>query len=225
MASKTSKFKWGVPVSIPVPPYGDGDIPPWSDLKFNPLGIYNLCHHIGVLAGYFVGSCIWEFNHVEGTNSPGAPALPECVKADIYLPPVFVSKHPEAHPAIAQIVQTFIEEKSRIYYMPTCLFASFSCPPYGSLTQSVSSDHSHNDKFPVSPHAEPAMSQDSDIMDDSEPLSQTTLDFTNSLEEIAKLKAELKGAGHREDSLIPQIHTLSAAYRKRMQKLLMFRSN
>lgn len=100
-----------------------------------------------------------------------------------------------------------------------------SCPPYGSLTQSVSSDHSHNDKFPVSPHAEPAMSQDSDIMDDSEPLSQTTLDFTNSLEEIAKLKAELKGAGHREDSLIPQIHTLSAAYRKRMQKLLMFRSN
>ena len=27
------------------------DLPPWSKLKFNPLGIYNLQHHIGVLAG------------------------------------------------------------------------------------------------------------------------------------------------------------------------------
>jgi hypothetical protein len=50
MASKASKANWGAPVSIPVPPYGDGDIPPWSDLKFNPLGIYNLRRRIGVLA-------------------------------------------------------------------------------------------------------------------------------------------------------------------------------
>jgi hypothetical protein len=47
--------------------------------------------------------------HIEGSNTPGAPALPECIKADVYLPPVIISEHPEAHSAIAQIVQTFIE--------------------------------------------------------------------------------------------------------------------
>lgn len=47
--------------------------------------------------------------HVEGANIPGAPLLPECVKADVYLPPAIIDEHPEMHPAIAQIVQTFIE--------------------------------------------------------------------------------------------------------------------
>ena len=47
--------------------------------------------------------------HVEGSTTPGAPALPECIKADVYLPPAFIDEHPEAHSAIAQIVQTFIE--------------------------------------------------------------------------------------------------------------------
>ena len=48
--SKSTKFKWGVPVTIPIPPFGDGEVPSRSDLKFNPLGIYNIRHRIGVLA-------------------------------------------------------------------------------------------------------------------------------------------------------------------------------
>ena len=51
MAPSTPKFKWGVPVNIPMAPSGDGELPPWTDLKFNPLGIYNLHCHIGALAG------------------------------------------------------------------------------------------------------------------------------------------------------------------------------
>ena len=47
--------------------------------------------------------------HVEGTINPGAPALPEHIKADIYLPPIMISEHPKAHSTIAQIVQTYIE--------------------------------------------------------------------------------------------------------------------
>jgi hypothetical protein len=50
MTSHTSKFKWGAPINIPMPPSGDGELPPWTDLKFNPLGIYNLRRRIGVLA-------------------------------------------------------------------------------------------------------------------------------------------------------------------------------
>jgi hypothetical protein len=198
--------------------------------------------------------------HVEGTNTPGAPALPECVKADVYLPPVFMSEHPEAHPAIAQIVQIFIEEvgiptiqrwthagkkcgwslsqSGHVYrnqgsttrpLVPSPVSGTsryqFHGRPYGNLTQSVSSDHSHNNNFPVSPHAEPAMSQDSDIICDLESLSQTALDFANSIEEITKLKGELEGAEHREDNLIQQIHTLFSHLQGRMQKLLVFRPN
>ena len=48
--------------------------------------------------------------HVEGSNNPGAPALPECIKADVYLPPVIVSEHPESHATIAAMVQSFIEQ-------------------------------------------------------------------------------------------------------------------
>jgi hypothetical protein len=48
--SKSTKFKWGVPVTIPIPPFGDGEVPSWSDLKFNPLGIYNIRRRIGALA-------------------------------------------------------------------------------------------------------------------------------------------------------------------------------
>jgi hypothetical protein len=51
MAPSTAKFKWGIPVNIPMPPSGDGELPPWTDLKFNPLGIYNLRRRIGALAG------------------------------------------------------------------------------------------------------------------------------------------------------------------------------
>jgi hypothetical protein len=33
-----------------MPSFGDSDLPLWANLKFNPLGIYNLHHHIGALA-------------------------------------------------------------------------------------------------------------------------------------------------------------------------------
>lgn len=47
--------------------------------------------------------------HIEGSHTPGAPAILECMKAEVYLPPVIMREHPEAHVAITQIVQTFIE--------------------------------------------------------------------------------------------------------------------
>lgn len=47
--------------------------------------------------------------HVEGSLTPGAPPLPEYLKADVYLPPTFVDEHPDSHKAIAAIVQSFIE--------------------------------------------------------------------------------------------------------------------
>ena len=46
-----SLFNWGTPGDITMPPSRDGTVPPWTDLKFNPLGLYNLHHHIGILAG------------------------------------------------------------------------------------------------------------------------------------------------------------------------------
>lgn len=46
----SKKFNWGASVDISMPALGNSEVPPWSDLKFNPLGICNLHHHIGVLA-------------------------------------------------------------------------------------------------------------------------------------------------------------------------------
>ena len=48
--------------------------------------------------------------HVEGALIPGVPHLPECLKADVYLPPHLVDKLPGCHHPIAAMVQTFIEE-------------------------------------------------------------------------------------------------------------------
>jgi hypothetical protein len=48
--------------------------------------------------------------HVEGATIPGAPNLPEYIKADVYLPPHLVDERPECHVPIAAMVQTFIEE-------------------------------------------------------------------------------------------------------------------
>lgn len=48
--------------------------------------------------------------HVEGATIPGAPHLPEFLKADVYLPPHLVDECPECHLPIAAMVQTFIEE-------------------------------------------------------------------------------------------------------------------
>lgn len=48
--------------------------------------------------------------HVEGATVPGAPILPECLKADVYLPPHLVDEYPECQFPIAAIVQTYIED-------------------------------------------------------------------------------------------------------------------
>ncbi|KAJ6456852.1 hypothetical protein C8R45DRAFT_1110651 [Mycena sanguinolenta] len=48
--------------------------------------------------------------HVNGTVAPGTPSAPEHLKAQVYLPPHFLAHHPQAHPAIAFLVQTVIEQ-------------------------------------------------------------------------------------------------------------------
>jgi hypothetical protein len=47
--------------------------------------------------------------HMDGTTIPNAPALPEYLKAHVYLPPSLVNEFTESHEPIANIVQTFIE--------------------------------------------------------------------------------------------------------------------
>jgi hypothetical protein len=47
--------------------------------------------------------------HVDGTTPPKAPALPEYLKAHVYLPPNLVSEFTDSHRPIASIVQSFIE--------------------------------------------------------------------------------------------------------------------
>jgi hypothetical protein len=42
-------FSWGIPVDLPCPPGGEGPVPDWSKLKFNPLGLYNLRRRLGTL--------------------------------------------------------------------------------------------------------------------------------------------------------------------------------
>ncbi|KAK7052793.1 hypothetical protein R3P38DRAFT_2503193 [Favolaschia claudopus] len=48
--------------------------------------------------------------HVEGTTIPNTPSDPQHLRASVYLPPRFVQAHQATHPAIARIVQLFIEE-------------------------------------------------------------------------------------------------------------------
>ena len=83
--------------------------------------LFDMVQHIFIVLLYEVfthtQATLWDHSfgsstmiiHVEGTHTPGASTLPECVKADIYLPQVMMNEHPETHPAIAQIVQSFIE--------------------------------------------------------------------------------------------------------------------
>ncbi|KAJ7797722.1 hypothetical protein B0H13DRAFT_1934048 [Mycena leptocephala] len=47
--------------------------------------------------------------HVDGTTIPGMPAAPQYLHAAIYLPPTFLATNRHSHPAIATIVQTFLE--------------------------------------------------------------------------------------------------------------------
>jgi hypothetical protein len=188
--------------------------------------------------------------HVDGSHTPGAPILPECVKADVYLPCIIINEHPEAHAAVAQIVQGFIEaigiptihrwtragkkrgwslsQSGHVYtqlapttrpLVPAPLSGTahyqFYGRLYGSLSQSVTSNDSHTSNSEsnlgglASPHAdaEPTMSQESETYG-SESLSPTMIELADYIEEIAKLRAELEGAGLREDSFIKQIHAL-----------------
>jgi hypothetical protein len=40
---------WHVPIDIPIPPNSNGAVPSWSELQFNPLGVYNLRRRLGAL--------------------------------------------------------------------------------------------------------------------------------------------------------------------------------
>lgn len=44
-----------------------------------------------------------------GTTVPGSPVRPEYLKASVYLPPAFVSHHPDLHRPIIDIIQHYIE--------------------------------------------------------------------------------------------------------------------
>ena len=44
-----------------------------------------------------------------GTTIPGSPTRPEYLKASVYLPPAFVTHHPDLHSHIIDIVQHYIE--------------------------------------------------------------------------------------------------------------------
>jgi hypothetical protein len=47
--------------------------------------------------------------HVDGTTIPGVLALPQFVKAHVYLPPNLVEEIPDSHQPILSIIQLFIE--------------------------------------------------------------------------------------------------------------------
>ncbi|KAJ7707034.1 hypothetical protein B0H14DRAFT_3172765 [Mycena olivaceomarginata] len=47
--------------------------------------------------------------HADGTVAPQTKIVPECLRASVYIPPSFISQHPDSHPAIAHLAQHFIE--------------------------------------------------------------------------------------------------------------------
>jgi hypothetical protein len=48
--------------------------------------------------------------HVDGTQVPNSLALPEYIKADVYIPPPFIEEHLIQPSAVARIVQHYIED-------------------------------------------------------------------------------------------------------------------
>ena len=48
MKSNNPPFSWPIPVNICVPPGGNETLTPWSQLRFNPLGLYHLRRWQGV---------------------------------------------------------------------------------------------------------------------------------------------------------------------------------
>ena len=62
MKSDKPPFSWPIPVNIPVPPGGNEKLIPWSQLKFNPLGLYHLRRWQGVFPterGFFIANQPW----------------------------------------------------------------------------------------------------------------------------------------------------------------------
>jgi hypothetical protein len=47
--------------------------------------------------------------HVDGTTVLGVLALPQFVKAHVYLPPNLIEEIPDSHQPILSIIQSFIE--------------------------------------------------------------------------------------------------------------------
>ena len=43
-------WNWGIPISILKPPGASPQPQAWNKLKFNPIGLFDLHHHIGVFA-------------------------------------------------------------------------------------------------------------------------------------------------------------------------------
>ncbi|KAJ7791140.1 hypothetical protein B0H14DRAFT_3567756 [Mycena olivaceomarginata] len=113
-------YDWGVPnISVPIPASRD-EIPltpkPLGEVEFTPVGIYDVLPYPISIACDIATK--WDratagttfIVHVNGTVVPGTPSAPERLKAHVYLPPHFLAHHPQAHPAVAFIVQTVIEQ-------------------------------------------------------------------------------------------------------------------
>ncbi|PPQ88059.1 hypothetical protein CVT25_013687 [Psilocybe cyanescens] len=65
--------------------------------------------HFHIMDHIFGGSTM--VIHVNGTNTPGSPSLPEFIKAHVYLPPTTVIKEIlTAHATLASMVQAYIEQ-------------------------------------------------------------------------------------------------------------------
>jgi hypothetical protein len=47
--------------------------------------------------------------HVDGTTVLGVPALPQFIKAHVYLPPNLIEEIPDSHQPISSIIQLFIK--------------------------------------------------------------------------------------------------------------------
>ena len=88
---------------------------------------------------------------IGGTTVPGSPARPEYLKASVYLPPAFVSHHPDLHRAIIDIVQHFIET---IGVRTVTMWSQRACRDLGYPLTQVGNPlpNPHVDAFPSPDH-------------------------------------------------------------------------
>ncbi|KAJ7027668.1 hypothetical protein C8F04DRAFT_1266772 [Mycena alexandri] len=148
---------------------------------------------------------------INGTTSPGTPVSPDYLRASVYLPPSFLRRTPEAHPAIANIAQTFIESVG----VPTVrawvqdatatgwrltqpganglLALHLSRPPFGAVPSSTTAPAATT----------PASSADDSTLDlppspvstrygSEEPLSAESIALLSALERVAILEGEVE---------------------------------